>query len=444
MLWWLRSVLLLILLVQNGLAQAPRAESDPRLATLPETVRAQGLALLKESDPVTRAASARALARKSPFGAMDFLLSILEQEKASAVRREILTELGKHNDPRVFRALEKHAAADPDPALAILAAERLTALRHLETLRLMEQRMKLAGENGKPEERRRLALEHERWLTLRLGAALPGFLRTPPPVFSVKPAGQAIRVLAFGDYGQGNVYQQEAAAAMLKYHRQHPFDFAITLGDNFYSRGMESPSDPRWKTWWDELYDPLGVPFFASLGNHDWGLPDSPAAEVLYTQKSPSWRMPATRYTFTAGPVQFFALDTQAMSPAQLMWLDEELQKSKSRWRIAYGHHPIYSHGQHGDTEQLIRDLLPVLQGRVDAFFCGHEHDLQHLKPEGGVHFFISGGGGARIRPIEPGQRSLFARSSYGFAVLEADAKALTVKFIDQNVNQLYEYTLTK
>jgi hypothetical protein len=80
----------------------------------------------------------------------------------------------------------------------------------------------------------------------------------------------------------------------------------------------------------------------------------------------------------------------------------------------------------------------------VDAFVAGHEHDLQHLKPEGGVQMFIAGGGGARIRTIEPGPRSLFARSSYGFAVIEANAKAITVRFIDQNVNQLYEYTFTK
>ena len=41
--------------------------------------------------------------------------------------------------------------------------------------------------------------------------------------------------------------------------------FAITLGDNFYDRAMESPSDPRWKTWIEDLYDPLGITFYASL-----------------------------------------------------------------------------------------------------------------------------------------------------------------------------------
>lgn len=39
---------------------------------------------------------------------------------------------------------------------------------------------------------------------------------------------------------------------------------------------------------WEELYGPLGIPFFATTGNHDWGYADSPAGEVLRTQTSPT------------------------------------------------------------------------------------------------------------------------------------------------------------
>ena len=112
---------------------------------------------------------------------------------------------------------------------------------------------------------------------------------------------------------------------MLQYHRQRPFDFAITLGDNFYNKGMKGVDDPRWKTRWDQLYDPLGIQFYATLGNHDYGFQQSPEAEILYSKKSPSWRMPATQYTFTAGWVQFFAIESAAMTPYQLEWLKEEL-----------------------------------------------------------------------------------------------------------------------
>jgi tartrate-resistant acid phosphatase type 5 len=87
---------------------------------------------------------------------------------------------------------------------------------------------------------------------------------------------------------------------------------------------------------------------------------------------------------------------------------------------------------------------LPVLKNRADIFLAGHDHDLQHLRPESGVHFFVSGGGGAGIRQPKPGPRSLFAKGVHGFSVLEGDSKELKVKFFDRQLNPLYEYVLRK
>ncbi|HET6566937.1 MAG TPA: metallophosphoesterase, partial [Rhodothermales bacterium] len=153
--------------------------------------------------------------------------------------------------------------------------------------------------------------------------------------------------------------------------------------------------------------------------------------------------MPATYYTYTAGPVQFFALETDVLSDAELMWLDRELAKSKARWKVAYAHHPIYSAGQHGNNEDLIERLLPVIRGRLDVYLAGHDHDMQHLKPVGNLHFFVAGTGG-KLREVEKGPQSLFAMSSPGFAVLEASESRFTVRFVDPALRTLYEYTLTK
>jgi tartrate-resistant acid phosphatase type 5 len=233
---------------------------------------------------------------------------------------------------------------------------------------------------------------------------------------------------------------------MLKYHQDKPFDFGITLGDNFYGRGMNSPQDPRWKTWWEELYKPLDIKFYASLGNHDWIYHDSPAAEILYTQRSATWRMPAPYYTYTAGPAQFFALDTNDMSEAQLMWLKEELNKSRARWKVVYGHQPIYMGTEGGNNiPEMVERLLPVLRGRVDAYAAGHHHSLQHLKPEDGVHFIISGAGGQKTYQVnEREPRALYARSVNGFTVLEATEQELTFRHVGTDANELYAYTLRK
>jgi len=327
-----------------------------------------------------------------------------------------------------------------------------------ELRKLLTQRLETARQKNDPKYDeaafRLLAQEDERWISLVNGTMLPAFLRTPPPLFSLKEAGQPVRVVTLGDFGGGapenrqfaGEEQKQVAAAMREAQRQTPFDFGLTLGDNFYPDGMESPADARWQTLWRELYDPLGLRFYATLGNHDWHLADSPAAELLYTQQSLSWRLPAPYYTYTAGPVQFFALDTNEVSEAQLLWLQDALKQSRARWKVVYGHHPIYSGGRHGGGQTLLKRLLPVIEGHADIYLAGHEHDMQHLKPaESRVHFFINGAGGAAIRTTGEKPNSLFALGkTHGFATLEANANRLTVKFIGTDLKTFYEYTLSK
>ncbi len=418
--------------------------SDARLHKLPSSLRSEGLALLKQNDATKLAELANALAVKDPVSVIPFLISVLDTDPSPSVRRVMVTVLGRYSRPEVRRALEHHATSDADTGVALLALEKFRFQQTQEMRNLLLQRMEMARQNGDEASLRQLAQEHERWVSLIRGTMLPAFLRIVPPIFSLKPGQGFVRVLAFGDFGNGSSEQKQVAASMLRYHRQTPFDFALTLGDNFYDLGMQSPDDPRWQTWWAALYDPLGIKFYATFGNHDWGFGDSPAAEILYTDRSQSWRLPAPYYTFTAGPVQFFALDTNEISVAQTLWLKDELTKSRARWKVVYGHHPIYSAGTHGDNNGLIRTLLPLLKERADIYLAGHDHDLEHLKPVGGLHFFISGGGGAGLRQPKTDPSCLFAKGVHGFTVLEADATDLKVSFIGADTALLYAYTLKK
>ena len=188
----------------------------------------------------------------------------------------------------------------------------------------------------------------------------------------------------------------------------------------------------------------LREPIYAVLGNHDWSGPDSPAAEVLYSARSQSWHMPSPYYTFTAGSVQFFAFDTPAVDEAELKWLDEELAKSPARWKVVYGHYHIYS-ATRGDNKELIARLMPILKkDHVDVYLNGHDHNLQELKPEGGVHFFVSGGGGAGLYEMNPYDRSIFRQKTNGFTIIEADGKTLAISFVGTDGSELYRRTLTK
>ena len=421
----------------NPQVQAELAKLGPPLAE-------QARAMLAETDDRKRAQTAIGMLRKDTNGSLDFLLAVLSAEQSASVRLALVDALGRYPNPKVREQLARFASSDSDVRVSLLAIERLRAQWMLETRDLVNKRLDAARRTHDEAAVARLAAEQERWISVVKGTMLPAFLRTPPALFSLKPENQTVRVVAFGDFGTGSAAQKQTSAAILEIHKKTPFDFGITLGDNFYTTGMSSPFDPRWKTQWEDLYEPLKIKFYATLGNHDWVQSDSPAAEILYSSSSSSWRMPAPYYTFTAGPVQFFALDTNEISEAQLLWLDGELKKSTARWKIVYGHQPIYSDGEHGDDGVLIERLLPVIKNRADIYLVGHDHIFNHIKPEAGVHFFVAGVGGANVYKVKPIDRTLFAQSINGFASLEANSASLTVRFIGTDLKQLYEYSLRK
>ena len=333
-------------------------QEQTRFLTVPEEVLRQNMA--------------RFLARVSSADA--FLKTQLAHDPSPRVRTTIAQTIAA--DARwialadTAATLEGVVASDPDATVSLAALEALRRARMRRLNAVLNERLKVEGTGGDTAIASRLRDEQERWISIERGTMLPAFLRTPPPVFNASPLDRPVRVVAFGDFGTGSAAQMALGKTLASYHSKRPFDFGITLGDNFYSVGMESPSDPRWQTQWEQVYGPLGVPFYAALGNHDWGHPDSPAAEILYTKQTTTWRMPSSYYTFTAGSVQFFALDTQsvALSERQLRWLDEELSRSQARWKVVYGHHPIYSGGAYEDRPDLISKLLPLLRNRIHVF----------------------------------------------------------------------------
>lgn len=80
---------------------------------------------------------------------------------------------------------------------------------------------------------------------------------------------------------------------------------------------------------------------------------------------------------------------------ANLLELESQLAASKAKWKLVFGHHPVRFASSFTKISDLLGSLEPVLERyKVQAYFCGHEHNLQYLHVEGGyVHYIISGGG---------------------------------------------------
>lgn len=239
--------------------------------------------------------------------------------------------------------------------------------------------------------------------------------------------------LFFGDTGESTPEQGRVATAMANFCATETCELVALLGDNIYPSGVRSVDDPQWEAKFERAYRGLGIPFYAALGNHD--RLGSILAQIGRSARSARWKMPSCLYTFRDDETEFFVLDTDRFDEAQRDWLSAELARSQRdravRWRVVYGHHPIYSYGSHGDTEVLKRLLLPALRDRADFYLSGHDHDRQVLDAERGVTFVVSGAAAVR-RNERRGPRTLFAASTYGFAHLDIRGRQAVLRLIDE------------
>lgn len=221
-------------------------------------------------------------------------------------------------------------------------------------------------------------------------APAPGTLALPVKVGSV-------RFAVIGDSGRGDQAQHEVAQRMIEWRAKFPFEFVVMLGDNIYP--PHGPDDYVKK--FEEPYGPLlaaGVTFHAAIGNHDLDTELNYAKFNMAGRRYYTFRYNERRLEGLAGAgVRFFVLDSRSIDPDQLAWLQKELGKSETDWKICYFHHPIYTSGRYANGARGLRLALePILiQGNVDVVLSGHEHFYERIHPQHGVSYFISGGAGS-------------------------------------------------
>ncbi|XP_075560032.1 tartrate-resistant acid phosphatase type 5-like [Dermacentor variabilis] len=319
------------------------------------------------------------------------------------------------------------------------------------------------------------------WLAVLSGGALAS-----PGVTG--PANNAsVRFLVFGDWGGLPFYpyttriQRNLAKTMAVVAAAKRIDFVLSLGDNFYFKGVRSVDDRRFKRTFEDVYSApsLQVPWLILAGNHDHD--GNVSAQIEYSNRSKRWHFPFYYYNKTYQipgaanhTLDILMLDTvllcgntdpedeesqpvllnrnEALYNRQFRWINKILAQSEARYVLVAGHYPIYSACSHGTTKCLERDLDPLLQKyRVNAYLAGHDHDLQHIRPERlgwNVEYFVSGCTNF-INPSLIHRRSLprnslkFAWASVfsygGFAYMEVAEDSMVITFYDSGGKILHE-----
>ena len=178
----------------------------------------------------------------------------------------------------------------------------------------------------------------------------------------------------------------------------------LALGDNFYFDGIYTDENAhRFEDTWNAVYagDSLQVPWYLIGGNHDhYG---NITAEVAYSSHSERWNFPNLYHSqsFTGDGVTLdvvfidtvdlagnsnihnpddpnyynpLPLKLKSEAAEQWEWIEEQLRSSTADYLVVAGHYPVYSVCEHGNTDNLLTNLRPLLIEYGAHYLAGHDH----------------------------------------------------------------------
>ena len=271
----------------------------------------------------------------------------------------------------------------------------------------------------------------------------------------------------FGDAGSNTETKIKIADMVKKVDNSR----IILLGDNFYKYGIISENDERWKKEYDDVFPNKQI--YACLGNHCYM--GNIAAQIKYSQINPNWFLPARYYDRKiyldkTNYIHLICLDTFEIAQhesikcsietgmkfdtiswyiknfnkkQQLNWLNETLKQSTGKWKIVFGHYPIFSNGScHGNCREMIQDVLPILvRNNANIYLSGHDHNICYSQFKN-LHLIVSGNG-CYSSQIRKDNFFYNLSSKSGVCYLSFKPDQLEFGFNDLNGNKIYSKTIT-
>ena len=180
------------------------------------------------------------------------------------------------------------------------------------------------------------------------------------------------------------------------------------------------------------------VPYYPAIGNHDLGRAGDDrrlAVDRFAMPDAPSRPDGTYWYSVDVGPgVHVAVLDSNAYQrPEQAAWLDADLAAARARGAralIAITHDGPYSRGSHRGNRTAQRTIVPILQRHhVTLLAAGHDH-LYQRGVVGGLHYIVSGGGGAPLYSVScgvPGRARCAVDDGLAFVAKEHHYVLLTI-----------------
>ena len=262
-----------------------------------------------------------------------------------------------------------------------------------------------------------------------------GFATAPRP-------GDPIRLVALGDMGWRSGDQR----AVMEQIGRMDFDLALLAGDIAYPEGTLAELERNFFA----VYAPLmrSAPFFPASGNHDYLTDDADPFRQAFALPENGGQAGRERwYSFDWGDLHVVVLDSEKLIPAQMEWLEADLEAhASSPWLIAVFHRAPYSSGEHGPDIPTRDAFVPILsRHRVPLVITGHEHHYERSQPVSGVTYLITGGGGRGTRHVHPGgEQSAFAIQVAHFVYVVIERDRMRVWAVDASGQTFDTVTLAR
>ena len=270
------------------------------------------------------------------------------------------------------------------------------------------------------------------------------------PQYNTQFSPRDINILSLGDWGSASLggyhlrNAESTAYAMKIYASEYKPKLVLNTGDNFYYCGIQNTSDPQVNADYVELFGNIGLPWYNTLGNHDYGF--NPAAQLELNQTIPWWIMDDRYYhrrvvfnssdsnsdhtNTTQIALNIIVLDTNpcvmdyrgddrakwdpcsiqypTCSPVpgecmfhenvisqdcktQLEWFNTTVSNiSPNEWIFVLGHHKA--------DEIDAEDFQSILgSNRVHLYLNGHNHNLEQYSIDGESKYMTTGAAGMVI-----------------------------------------------
>lgn len=267
--------------------------------------------------------------------------------------------------------------------------------------------------------------------------------RIEPEGYTVKIEADTVVFAQIGDYGYAGMPEFYVSQMVKSWNP----DFIVSAGDNNYYEGkMESIVNNVSQFYGEYIYN-YDAPeeykcngrafsdkvnrFFSSPGNHDANNRNklTPYYNFFSLPGNESY------YSFVWGSVTFYSLNSAAENyDVQKRWLDQEVKKCSTPFKIVFFHHPPYSTGAHGCNKDMQWDFYSL---GIDVIFTGHDHVYNRIEKIGeeGLFYIVNGLGGKGTSPcnevpLSPDLFNMVCYSdNYGAVKGFATQKQLVIEF---------------